>query len=120
MKLNNFNERDQNKIVLLAIKIRTDVVDYKGNTVHLPSSINALFICVDRRCNATRDVTYYVNDVINNNVAQRIACIKCAGAMNRKFIGVNINQVLNKHMKHVEDYSNKDLMNMSNWISEWD
>lgn len=116
MKLSNFNDRDQNNIVQLAMKIRNNVIEYQGEVVHLPNSINALFVCVNKNCNETQDVTYYLADVMNNNVAGRIACIVCGGSMSRKFIGVNITQVLNRHMKHAEDYSNKNLI--STWLSD--
>jgi len=116
MRLDNFAERDQNKIVQLAMKRRTDVIEYKGSTVHLPNIVNALFICVNTQCNKTLDVTYFTSDVINNNVAQRITCVECGGIMNRKFIGVNITQVLNKHMKHVEDHSSKK--DLAFWLTD--
>ncbi len=116
MRLNSFSERDQNKIVQLAIKRRDDVVEYKGNNVHLPNTINALFICVNRDCNKTLDVVLYRSDIISGNIANRIACIECGGVMNRKYVGVNITQVLNKHMRHVEDYSDKE--GLSLWFSE--
>jgi len=115
MKLNNFSERDQNKIVQIAMKRRDYVVDYKGKTVHLPNTINALFICVDKTCNNTLDIIYYREDVINNNVAMRIACISCGGVMTRRYVGVNITQILNKHMKKVDEYSEKD--SFSQWFS---
>lgn len=118
MKLNNFSERDQNKIVQLAMKTRNNVVEYKGKTVHLPNTINALFICVNKQCNKTLDTTYYSSDVMNNNIAQRIACIDCGGIMTRKYIGVNITQILNEHMRHFEDYSSKSGLEL--WLSEWD
>ncbi len=118
MKLNNFSERDQNKIVQLAMKNRDNVVEYQGKTVHLPDIINALFICVDNKCNNTLDITYYSSDIMNGGVAQRIPCIVCGGAMNRKYIGVNITQVLNKHMKHTDDYSKKEGLEL--WISQLD
>jgi len=116
MKLSNFNDRDQNNIVQLAMKIRNNVVEYQGNVVHLPNTINSLFICVDKTCNETLDVTYYAVDVMENNIARRIACIACGGSMTRKFIGVSITQVLKKHMKVTEDYSNRNAI--SNWLSE--
>jgi hypothetical protein len=115
MKLNNFSERDQNKIVQLAMKRRDDVIEYKGDLVHLPNSINALFICANRECNETLDVIYYRSDVINGNVAMRIACIHCGGVMTRRYIGVNITQILNKHMQKVDEYSEKDTL--AQWFS---
>lgn len=115
MRLDNFSERDQNIIVQIAMKRRDDVINYKGNLVHLPNSINALFICVNNECNETLDVIYYRNDVIEGSIAPRIACIHCGGVMNRKFVGVNITQILNNHMKKIDEYSEKDGLLM--WFS---
>jgi len=118
MRLNSFSERDQNKIVQLAIKRRDDVVAYQGKNVHLPDTINALFICVNKECNKTLDVVVYRSDIINGDISNRIACIDCGGVMNRRYVGVNINHVLNQHMKHVEDYSDKEGLDI--WFSEWE
>lgn len=118
MKLNNFSERDQNKIVQIAMKRRDDIVDYKGNSVHLPNSINALFICINRECNKTLDIVYYRSDVINGNVAMRIACVECGGVMTRRYVGVNITQILNKHMKKIDEYGEKDSLAL--WFSTHD
>jgi len=118
MKLNNFSERDQNKIVQLAMKRRDDVVEYKGNVVHLPDSINALFICINKECNSTLDIIFYRSDVINGNVAMRIACIACGKVMTRRYIGVNITQILNKYMEKIDEYSKKDVL--AQWFSTYD
>jgi len=118
VKLDNFSERDQNKIVQIAMKRRSDIVEYQGNSVHLPNTINALFICVNKDCNKTLDVIYYRGDITSGNVAMRIACTKCGGVMTRKYVGVNITQILNKHMKKVDEYSEKDSLAL--WFSSND
>lgn len=115
MLLNQFSERDQNKIVALAIKLRDYVVEFDNKVIQLPEQLNALFVCSDYTCKAVRDVVYYRTDVINGGIPRRIQC-KCGQLMTRKFIGVNIANVMKKFLKKPDDYGKDSVMR---WFDDY-
>lgn len=112
MKLDNFSENDQNRIIKLAMKQKSHVVNYKDHTIKLPDSINGLFICTNKRCNNTFTCVYCNNDVINGNIAVRIVCLKCGGAMVRRHMGVNVTKIIDKHIR-------KDDKNINDGLNLW-
>jgi len=109
MRLDQFKERDQDRIMSFAIRQRTDKVTWKDDEVDIPAILNSLFVCSNFDCRVTRDVIYYRNDVLEGNVAQRVKCYKCGAFMTRKFIGTDVTNVLKKYLKQTDDYGKEGL-----------
>jgi len=113
MRLDQFKERDQDRIVSLAIRQRNDIVEWKSEQVEIPQILNSLFVCSNFDCRITRDVIYYRNDILDGNVATRVRCYKCGQFMTRKFIGTDVTNVLKKYLKQTDEYGKEGL---SQWF----
>ena len=115
MLLNQFTEREQSRIVALAIKRRRDIVDWKGEQITIPHTLNALFVCVNKDCKKVREISYYLDDVLENSIPTRVKC-RCDEQMTRKYIGDNLNHVI-KEFLIVPDTQDDYKVNLTNWFN---
>lgn len=114
MELHQFNSRDQNLIVRLAIRKGEPVVEFKGHMIDIPHSLNVLYICSSHSCRNTSEKQFYRNDVVSDNITKRINCNSCGKLMTSRYIGTDIKTVLKKFVniddvdepKNLEKYFN--------------